>query len=136
MFNRQMLTDRKGWSSSLGVGQGRISRRRKKLTCFKMLHRASDLDGLFGTIWARENECEILNSECQTYVRITLIENSTKTNSEALVRQRTIPTERPPLVGEVNPNFSGCRVSRGQRDEFPRPLIFGFLNRSRYFSFK
>jgi hypothetical protein len=28
-------------------------------------------------------------------------------NSEALVRQRTILTERPPLVGEVSANFSG-----------------------------
>jgi hypothetical protein len=27
-------------------------------------------------------------------------------NSGVLVRQRTIPTERPPLVGEVNANFS------------------------------
>jgi hypothetical protein len=26
--------------------------------------------------------------------------------SGASVRQRTIPTERPPLVGEVSPNFS------------------------------
>jgi hypothetical protein len=31
----------------------------------------------------------------------------TNTNSGALVRQRAIPTERPPLVGEVNANFSG-----------------------------
>jgi hypothetical protein len=30
-----------------------------------------------------------------------------KTNSGALVRQRTIPTERPPLVGEASANFSG-----------------------------
>jgi hypothetical protein len=30
-----------------------------------------------------------------------------KKNSGALVHQRTIPTERPPLVGEVNANFSG-----------------------------
>jgi hypothetical protein len=28
-------------------------------------------------------------------------------NSAALVRKRTIPTERPPLVGEVSANFSG-----------------------------
>jgi hypothetical protein len=28
-------------------------------------------------------------------------------NSGALVRQRTIPTERPPLFGEVSANFSG-----------------------------
>jgi hypothetical protein len=30
-----------------------------------------------------------------------------QTNSGASVRQRTIPTERPPLVGEVSANFSG-----------------------------
>jgi hypothetical protein len=30
-----------------------------------------------------------------------------KLNSGASVRQRTIPTERPPLVGEVSANFSG-----------------------------
>jgi hypothetical protein len=28
-------------------------------------------------------------------------------NSGAIVRQRTIPTERPPLVGDVSANFSG-----------------------------
>jgi hypothetical protein len=35
-----------------------------------------------------------------------------KLKSVALVRERTIPTERPPLVGEVVPTFSdrGCRV--------------------------
>jgi hypothetical protein len=30
-----------------------------------------------------------------------------KKSSGALVRQRTIPTERPPIVGEVIANFSG-----------------------------
>jgi hypothetical protein len=30
-----------------------------------------------------------------------------KKNSGASVRQRTIPTERPPLVGEVSANFRG-----------------------------
>jgi hypothetical protein len=29
-----------------------------------------------------------------------------KTNSVALVRKRTVPAERPPLVGEVSANFS------------------------------
>jgi hypothetical protein len=29
-----------------------------------------------------------------------------ETNSGALVRQRTIPTERPPLVGEASASFS------------------------------
>jgi hypothetical protein len=47
----------------------------------------------------------------------------TKLNSVTLVRERTIPTERPPLVGEVIANFCGQRVSRGQRDGFPWSLI-------------
>jgi hypothetical protein len=37
-------------------------------------------------------------------------------NSVAWVRERTIPTERPPLVSEVSANLCGCRVPRGQRD--------------------
>jgi hypothetical protein len=50
----------------------------------------------------------------------------TKQNFVALVRKQTIPTERPPLVGEVSVNFSGQRVSRGQRTESPWPLISVF----------
>jgi hypothetical protein len=42
-------------------------------------------------------------------------------NSVAWVRERTIPTERPPLVGEVNANFCGWRVPRGQGDGSLRP---------------
>jgi hypothetical protein len=49
-----------------------------------------------------------------------------KTNSMALVRKQTIPTERPPLVGEVSANFSGYRVSRDQHNASPRPLISVF----------
>jgi hypothetical protein len=49
-------------------------------------------------------------------------------DSLALVRERTIPSERPPLVGEVNTNFCGWWVSRGQRDGSPRP--YSLLYRS------
>ena len=35
------------------------------------------------------------------------VQLSIKTNSVALVRKRTIPTERPPPVGEVSSNFYG-----------------------------
>jgi hypothetical protein len=37
---------------------------------------------------------------------------NTKLNSVALVRERTIPTERPPPVGEVSANLwiEGCHV--------------------------
>jgi len=44
----------------------------------------------------------------------------------ALVRERTIPTERPPPVGEVSANFAGRGVSCGQRNESPRPLVSVF----------
>jgi hypothetical protein len=41
--------------------------------------------------------------------------SGTKENSVALVRERTISIERPPLVGEVSANLCGYRVLRGQR---------------------
>jgi hypothetical protein len=37
--------------------------------------------------------------------------NNNNNNSVALVRERTIPTERPPLVGEVS-----AKILSGQRD--------------------
>jgi hypothetical protein len=60
------------------------------------------------------NSPEGLSITTKTLMRITSmwIENQIRLpeherpNSEALVRQRTIPTERSPLVGEVNANFS------------------------------
>jgi hypothetical protein len=45
----------------------------------------------------------------------------TKTNSMVSVHERTLPTERPPLVGEVTANFCGQSVPRGQRDGSLRP---------------
>jgi hypothetical protein len=54
-------------------------------------------------------------------------------NSVASVHERTIPTERPPLVGEVSANFCGYRMPRCQRDgslrqysrlSRPEPLLF------------
>jgi hypothetical protein len=53
-----------------------------------------------------------------------------------LVRERTIPTERPPFVGEVSANFlviEGCRVVSAS---YPNCRNLGFLDRSRYFSFQ
>jgi len=41
------------------------------------------------------------------YIAIVYIYIYTKLNSVALVRERTIPTERPPPVGEVSANFCG-----------------------------
>jgi hypothetical protein len=44
-----------------------------------------------------------------------------KLNSVASVRERTIPTERPPLVSEVNANFCWWRVPHGQGDGSLQP---------------
>jgi hypothetical protein len=44
----------------------------------------------------------------------------------ALVRERTIPTERPPPVGEVSANFWSAQ-------RIPTAVNLCFLDRSRYF---
>jgi hypothetical protein len=53
----------------------------------------------------------------------------------AWVRERTIPTERSPLVGEVSANIAdrGCHVV-SMTDPYGR--ILGFLDWSRYFFFQ
>jgi hypothetical protein len=53
----------------------------------------------------------------------------------AWVRERTLPVERPLLVGEASANFADrkCRVVSGA-DPYGR--ILGFLGRSRYFFFQ
>jgi hypothetical protein len=55
-------------------------------------------------------------------------------NSVAVVRKRTIPTEWPPLVGEVSANVCGQRVLRGLAQRIPTAVNLCFLDRSRYFS--
>jgi hypothetical protein len=49
-----------------------------------------------------------------------------------LVRKRTIPTERPPLVGEVSANFRGDGVVFSAQ-RIPKAVNFGSLDRSRCF---
>jgi hypothetical protein len=50
ILNKQPRTADKGWPSSLGVGQGATTHHRKKrIVCYEMSQRASDLDGCFGT---------------------------------------------------------------------------------------
>jgi len=44
---------------------------------------------------------------CGLKFSVTFAILKTKLNSVALVRERTIPTERPPPVGEVSANFCG-----------------------------
>jgi hypothetical protein len=50
-------------------------------------------------------------------------ENNMVTNSVALVRERTISTGRPPLVGEVRANFADREVSHGGCGGSPTAVI-------------
>jgi hypothetical protein len=43
-----------------------------------------------------------MNRACSTHEKLYI-----KTNSMASVREQAIPTERPPLAGEVSANFCG-----------------------------
>jgi hypothetical protein len=71
---------------------------------------------------------------------LTSVMHIKKLNSVAWVRERTTPTEQPPLVGEISTNFCGQSVPRGQRDgslrpysRFSRPEPLHFLSSSSSF---
>jgi hypothetical protein len=54
ILNKRSRTDDNGWSSSWGwgsgLGLGLSTAHCKKQACYKMLHRASDLDRFFGSV--------------------------------------------------------------------------------------
>jgi hypothetical protein len=77
----------------------------------------SGYDGFFPEILVYYR---VFNPACLSY------KSGIELNSVAVVRKRTIPTDRPPLVGEVSANLCGQRVLRDQRNELPRPLISVF----------
>jgi hypothetical protein len=60
---------------------------------------------------------------------------NTQTNTVVWVRERTVPTERPPLVGEVSANFAD-RGFHVVRVTDPYVHILGFPDRSGYFFFQ
>jgi hypothetical protein len=66
-----------------------------------------------GIHWKSRETEEVTVMHPSDYVTDTLeyyrgyTASNKKKNCGVLVRQRTIPTEQPPLVGEVSANFSG-----------------------------
>jgi hypothetical protein len=54
----------------------------------------------------------------------------------ALVRERTMPTERPPLVGEFSVNFLRIEGVSWSAQRIPTVVNLDFLDRSRYFLFQ
>jgi hypothetical protein len=69
------------------------------------------------------------------YKDFKFVRDKTKLNSMVWVRERTIPTERPPLVGEVIANFCGWGYHVVSVTD-PYGRILGFIDRSRYFYIK
>jgi hypothetical protein len=62
--------------------------------------------------------------------RICLDSKKNKQTPWSLVRERTIPTERPPLVNEILVStFVDRGVSRGQRGGSPTVVNLSFLDR-------
>jgi hypothetical protein len=59
-------------------------------------------------LWLRGLTEVFVNSRIIIFVPLYLLTHLKK-NSEAWVRERTIPTSRPPFVGEVSANFYGQR---------------------------
>jgi hypothetical protein len=59
--------------------------------------------------------------------------NNKKKNSMALVRKRTIPTERPLLVGEVSANFLWAEGVAWSAERIPMAVILSFLHQNHYF---
>ena len=53
------------------------------------------------------SNCIIIPNTQKKYWAQSVCFTKLKLNSVALVRERTIPTERPPPVGEVSANFCG-----------------------------
>ena len=54
-----------------------------------------------------KNACKVLEGNLTEGNRLEKWEPYIQKNSVALVRERTVPTERPPPVGEVSANFCG-----------------------------
>jgi hypothetical protein len=69
-------------------------------------------------------------SPCMDYATAALLPGGIPANSVALVRERTIPTERPPLVGEVSANFCGERGVAWSVRRIPYDRNLGFLDRT------
>jgi hypothetical protein len=63
---------------------------------------------MLGTQNLQDDNCSVLRAETGVEAAYNMIILQTKkTKLLAWVRERTIPTERPPVVGEVSANICG-----------------------------
>jgi hypothetical protein len=107
----------------------------RRMCCRKRL---KNLSSVIRRICSRQERIRLYFLSCVCVcvcarARVSAREYLYKLNFVAVVRKRTIPTERPPLVGGVSVKLCGQRVLGGQGNEFPRlstwftrpgPLLF------------
>jgi hypothetical protein len=107
--------------------------------CIIRTHRASSLKRDY--LWLPLEKYRVRVSAEQLTLRIesfqqfsqantTLASLHIATNSVALVRERTMPTERPPLVGEVSANFWEYSGVAWSVRRIPYGRNLGFLDRT------
>jgi hypothetical protein len=65
-----------------------------------------------------------------------LMSDACKITPLLLVQTRTIPAKRMPPIDAVSANFCEYKGVAWSAHRFPTAVNFGFLDRSRYFSFK
>jgi hypothetical protein len=99
----------------------------------------SDLQGtLCGAVW---DGVYVDRTKCPETLVFLLQRDRTirplqKLISVAWARERNMPTELPPLVGEVSANYCGSRGVACLKRRIPYGRILDFLGRSRYFFFQ
>jgi hypothetical protein len=76
---------------------------------------------VFRRITPRQQKIYLILLQHYVTLRVYLQFKNRKKNSVAWVREWTMPTKQPPLVGELSANFSRQRVPRGQRGWIPWP---------------
>jgi hypothetical protein len=91
---------------------------------FRMRHRCAD-----------EDQQNISSQSVSQPLKCQIITILAVINSMVWVREWTIPTERPPLVGEMIANFLRIEGATFSVTD-PYGRILGFLDRTRYFSIK
>jgi hypothetical protein len=74
------------------------------------------------SLWISEEKIS-LRRPIQFSRHIKILKTNKNQTEYLLVRKWTIPTDRPPLVANLMPNFADRGVSHSERNGFPQPLI-------------
>jgi hypothetical protein len=117
--SEQKLTTHGHNTESSSLLHSKYNWKLNRICCAQDLNRRSSESDTLCTVWC--TGWNLLQAEVQRTEVAQLWIRTAQSNSVALVRQQTMPTERPPLVAEVSANSCRYRVSRGHRIRSLRP---------------